>query len=162
MQTPELRTEEQQNPVADEVAALIAVVCPILFGTLMALKKEPAKDAGGREKLKLRQLARNYRKGDGDCGICFEYAVHDAILRHDEHVMNRIDTSLTAHCKIPGANPSSILFGAEKNGAFQLIKTAKELLTDDSHLLAGNQGRPCKLRRHLAKLVAAFRREEDR
>jgi hypothetical protein len=150
------------SAVAGEVAALIAVVRPILHGTLMALKEEAAADAGGRQNLLLRQLARIYRQGDGDCGICFEYAVYDAILRRDNHVMDRIDTSLADFCRIRGGDPASILFGAEKNGAFQLIRTAKELLTDDSRLLSGTRGQPCKLRRHLDSVATAFRRADVR
>jgi hypothetical protein len=156
---PELRTEEQLSPVAGEVAALVAVVRPILQGVLYALSAEAVRDAGGRENLLIRQLPRIYRQGDGDCGICFEYAVHDAILRKDSHVIGRVDDALKKHCKIRNGEASSILFGAEKNGAFQLIKTAKELLTDESRLLSGNAGQPCKLKRHLDSVASAFKRK---
>jgi len=39
----EIRTEIQNNPVADEVSALIAVVRPILEGLLYALKVDVVK-----------------------------------------------------------------------------------------------------------------------
>jgi len=160
--TLDLFTQAQLHPVDSEVGALVAVVRPILRGTLASLKEEAVADAGGREKMLLRQLARIYRQGDGDCGICFEYAVHDAILRKDQHILDRIDTSLASHCKIRGGDAASILFGAEKSGTFQLIKTAKELLTDDSRLLAGIRGQPCKLKRHLDSVATAFRRVDKR
>lgn len=160
-QVPTILTETQRNKVASEVLALTAIVRPILRGTLLAIKEEAARDAGGKEKLLLRQLARIYRQGDGDCGVCFEYAVHDAILRHDSHVLDRVDTALKRYCKIRGGDPASILFGVEKTGAIQLIKTAKEILTDNSRLLAGVRGQPAKLKRHLDSAAAAFRRQNS-
>jgi len=57
------------------------VVRPILQGTLYALKHEVIREAGGYEQFKLFMLPRLYRTGDGDCGICFEWAVHDAITK---------------------------------------------------------------------------------
>src|SRR5262249_38371479 len=70
-----IREQRQQNPVADEVLALTAVVRPVLPGTLDALKNEVVSEAGGFEGVKLLMLPRLYKAGDGDCGICFEYAV---------------------------------------------------------------------------------------
>jgi hypothetical protein len=43
----EIRVEVQRNPVADEVAALFAVVRPILDGLLYALKHDVVAEAGG-------------------------------------------------------------------------------------------------------------------
>lgn len=69
-----VQEERQLNPVSDEVLALTAVVRPILSGILYALKTEIVAEAGGYEGVKLKVLPRLYRAGDGDCGICFEYA----------------------------------------------------------------------------------------
>lgn len=104
-------------------------------------------------------LARLYRPGDGDCGICFEYAVHDAISNGEPDVLERIDDALTRHCRVQGDKATSILFGAEKTGSQQLIDTTGEVLTDDSLLLHGRRGRPLKLKRHLNLIAAAFRRK---
>jgi hypothetical protein len=84
----QLRLQFQRNEVADEVAAVTAVVRPILEGLLYALKREVADDAGGYEAIRLRSLPRLYRQGYGDCGICFEYAVHDALKRREETVLD--------------------------------------------------------------------------
>jgi hypothetical protein len=46
-----IREQRRQNPVADEVLALTAVVRPILLGTLYALKQEVVKEAGGYQKM---------------------------------------------------------------------------------------------------------------
>ena len=158
----EVRRESQLNVVADEVSAITAVVRPILVATLHALKTEVVAEAGGVEDVKLKMLARLYRPGDGDCGISFEYAVHDAMRRNDPVIVDRISDALSRHCRVPGDEPASILFGLEKTGAEQLIDTASSILTADSALLYGTRGRPVKLRRHLNSIAAAFRRPQAR
>ncbi len=155
-----VRFEQQQNPVADEVSAIVAVVRPILYGTLFALMHARAERFGSFEAITLEDLARKYRAGDGDCGICFEYAVHDAVRRNDPMVLERIQDVLTSHCRIAGDVPESILFGTEKSGSQQLIDTAKELLTNESVLLSGTRGRPVKLKRHIVSAAREFRRRK--
>jgi hypothetical protein len=157
----ELRIESQRNSVADEVSALTAVVRPILEGTLFALKRDLVATVGGYDKVTMELLARLYRPGDGDCGLCFEWAVHDAMNRKDPLVLERV-TDAMAHCNVPGKAPASILFGAEKNGALKLIDTASMILTDESRVLVGDVGQPAKLKRYMNLLAAAFRRPEVR
>jgi hypothetical protein len=106
-------------------------------------------------------LARLYRAGDGDCGICFEYAVHEAMNRSDTQVLSRVNDAIRL-CRIQGTQPKSILFGLEKTGALQLIDTAESILTGDSRILAGTVGQPPKLRRHLNKIVGAFKNARTR
>jgi hypothetical protein len=153
----DINIEAQRSPVADEVQALIAVVIPILQGVVHALKVEAVEDAGGLNKILLRQLSRIYRPGDGDCGICFEYAVHEAVAAGNPAVLERLETALQQHCRIRGV-PQSILFGAEKTGTVQLIETARDVLTDNSRLLSGYRGHPVKLKGHIDQVAAAFRR----
>lgn len=160
MQTNEqltLRLEFQENPVVDEVSAVTAIVRPILAGVLYSLKQQVVDEAGGHKNLKLFMLPRLRRPGDGDIGICFEYAVHDAIRQKNPLIMERIHDALT-HCNLYGQQTASILFGAEKNGALKLVETASELLTDDSALLYGTKGRPVKLKGHMFAIAAAFRK----
>jgi hypothetical protein len=158
----DIREQRQLNPVADEVAALIAVVRPILTATLYALKREVVKEAGGYENVKLFMLPRLYTAGDGDCGICFEYAVHEAISRRDPRVLERIEDAATL-CKLNGQSPPrSILFGLERTGTQQLIDTAGNILTNDSRLLYGTRGQPAKLKRHLGQIAGAFRNRKIR
>ena len=152
----------QQNPVADEVSAVTAVVRPILQGLLYALKADVVAEVGGYEDIKLKMLPRLYRPGDRDCGICFEYAVHDALNRQEPAVLERIHDAVGHYCNVPGQQPGSLLFGLEKTGALNLINTVKERLTDESRLLAGNRGQPAKLKRHIDSIAAAFRRREAR
>ena len=151
-----IREEKQINPVADEVLALTAVVRPILKAVLYSLKVEVVKENGGFDNIKLFMLPRAQRKGDGDCGICFEYAVHEAMAEGDPMVMERIESALRL-CKVPGADIQSILFGVEKDGHQQLIKTAEESLSNESVLLVGAAGRPPKLKKHLNKIAGAFK-----
>ncbi len=108
-----------------------------------------------------KMLPRLYRPGDGDCGICFEYAVHDAMLRGEPSIAERVDEALRA-CNVPGGDSSSILFGAEKTGSQQLIATAKDALTPQSLLMYGQRGRPAHLQRHIAAIAQAFRRPTAR
>ncbi|NOT42861.1 MAG: hypothetical protein HOP13_20470 [Alphaproteobacteria bacterium] len=157
----QIQEEQQLGPVEDEVLALTAVVRPILTGTLYALKQDVVREAGGYEQVKLKMLPRLYRAGDGDCGICFEYAVHDAIVSGDARVLERINDA-TALCNVPGGTPRSILFGLEKTGSQQLVDTARELLTEESRLLSGAKGLPAKLKKHLALIAGAFRNRKTR
>ena len=152
----------QNNPVNSEVEALFAVSIPILRGLLYSLNRQIVSEVGGYDKISLLMLSRLYREGDGDCGICFEYAVHDAIINNNPSVLNRIDTVLTKFCKIKNGDPTSILFGAEKNGAMQLIDSVQEHLTDDSTLLPGTKGKPIKLKRHIQGVINAFRKPSER
>jgi hypothetical protein len=156
-----LQLEIQEVPVADEVSAITAITRPILFGFLHGLKGEVVKEAGGPDKIKLFMLARVRRPGDGDIGVCFEYAVHDALRNRNPMVVERVADALRM-CKVPGNDVSSILFGAEKSGALALIDTAKECLTENSMLLYGAQGRPAKLLGYIEKFAAAFRRIDAR
>lgn len=152
----QIREEHQLNPVADEVSAITAVVGPILSGVLYSLKKDVAERLGGYDSVPLLMLARNHRPGDGDTGICFEYAVHDAVRRGEASVQERVADALKL-CKVPGETLESILFGVEKAGSQQLIETATELLTSDSRVLTGRVGQPPLLRRHIASAASAFR-----
>ena len=153
----QLRLEFQENPVIDEVSAVTAIVRPILAAIVYSLKQQVIQEAGGHRRLKLFMLPRLRRPGDGDIGICFEYAVHDAIKKKNPLIMDRIHDAFTL-CNLFGQEMASILFGAEKNGSLNLIETASELLTDDSVLLYGRKGRPAKLKSHINSVAAAFRR----
>jgi hypothetical protein len=114
-------------------------------------------EVGGYEGVKLLMLPRLYKAGDGDCGICFECAIHEAISREDARVLERIEDAASL-CNVTGqAPPESLLFGLEKTGTQQLIDSADDVLTDDSRLLYGTRGQPAKLKRHLNRLAGAFR-----
>lgn len=159
-----MKVEEfrQTGVVEAEVEALSAAIRPIILGTLLALKGDVVKQVGGIENISLELMARLYRPGSGDCGISFEYAVHDAIVNCNPEILERIEHALNKYCKIKGDDPTSILFGAEKSGTVQLIESAEEHLTDDSKLLTGKKGQPIRLKRHIAGVVGAFRKKEDR
>jgi hypothetical protein len=156
-QTMRIRLEDQLNPVADDVL----VVQPILLGVLFSLKQDIVSEVGAYANISLKMLARLRRPGDGDCGICFEYAVHDAMNRGDGQVLDRIESALKI-CKVRGAETKSILFGAEKNGTLNIIETARDILTDDSRLLTGIQAQPIRLRRYLDKIVHAFKNRQTK
>lgn len=152
----------QSNEVNSEYEALFSVIHPILTGLVLSLKQDIVEQVGGHEKISLELFTRLYEPGDGDCGICFEYAVHDAIVNKNPDVLNRIDSALSKYCKIKGDTPSSILFGAEKSGRLHFIDSVKEHLTDNSQLLTGDRGKPIKLKKHIDGVVSAFKKPQDR
>lgn len=152
----------QTNDVHSEYEALFSVIHPILYGLAMTLKQDIVKQVGGYDKISLELFTRLYEPGDGDCGICFEYAVHDAIINKNQDVLERIESALSKFCRIKEDIPSSILFGAEKSGQLQFIDSVMEHLTEDSILLTGNKGQPIKLKRHINGVVSAFRKPQDR
>lgn len=153
---------KQINPVHSEVEALFSVIYPTLYGLVSTLSQEKIHEIGGYDKLSLKMFTYLYEPGYGDCGICFEYAVHNAIVSKDNEVLDRIDFALSKFCKIKGDDPSSLLFGAEKTGQLQFIDTALENLTDDSLLLTGDRGKPIKLKKHINGVVSAFRKPKER
>lgn len=157
-----IQKEIQLSAIADPHSALISLIRPILHGLLYSLKFEAVQDFGGHANLKLRSLPRARRAGDGDVGICFEYAVHDAIRSRNPMIIERVCDALTQHCRVPGVKIESILFGAEKTGSLQLIDTAHNILTDESRILTGAQAQPPKLKFHLNQIADAFRRQGAR
>jgi len=157
----EIREERQRNPVADQVSALVAVTRPIIVGVLQSIPNEVLHHTGPREEIPLHMIGRLRKSGDGDCGIAFEYAVHDAVMSEVPVVVERVSDALK-HCKITLGDPSSILFAIEKTGSQQLISTELGLVTDYSAVLSGKQGRPVKLKKYLNTLAAAFRRPSTR
>lgn len=158
----EIREEIQANPVADEVAALVAVTRPILNGVLVSIGAEYLDAwAGDRTQVPLKLLGRLRKEGDGDTGIAFEYAVHDAVRGKNAVVMERVTAALEL-CRIKQGDPSSILFAIEKQGSKQLIETDLALITDDSRVLSGKQGQPVKLKKQMNTIAAAFRRANTR
>lgn len=157
-----IREEKQANPVADPVSALVAVTRPIIAGVLQSINAESLVSYGGdRSKVPLYMLGKLRSAGDGDCGIAFEYAIHQAVRERNEVVLDRISSAL-AKCKITKGDPASILFAIEKQGSKQLISTESELVTPDSRVLSGKQGQPVKLMKQMNTLAAAFRRASTR
>lgn len=156
-----LRQERQVAPVAEDVSALLAVTRPILAGLLHSIGEEYLAAHGGRGTMRLADLGRVRKANDGDLGVAFEYAVHDAVSTENGIVTDRVATAL-ARCNITRGNPASILFAMEKSGSKQLIETQRELITPDSRVLSGNVGQPVKLQRYMNQLAAAFHRPSTR
>src|SRR5215831_16624341 len=102
----EIREGRQSNPVADEVGALVAVTRPVIAGVLQSISAEVVDTVGERDQLPLRMLGRLRKRGDGDCGIAFEYAVHDAVISADPIVLERIGEALNK-CRIVRGDPAS-------------------------------------------------------
>lgn len=142
------KEDRRNSPVVDEVGALVAVSRPVIVGVLQSISEEVVSAFGERDQLPLRLLGRLRKRGDGDCGIAFEYAVHDAVICADPVVLERVADAL-GKFRIARGNPASILFAIEKAGAQQLISTELELITDNSRILTGQPGQPLKLQKYL-------------
>lgn len=158
----QVREETQAAAVADEVAALVSVTRPIINGVLTSIGDEYLGPWDhDRTRIPLKHLGRLRKEGDGDTGIAFEYAIHDAVRTQNPIVMERVSEALKI-CKIKEGDPSSILFAIEKQGSKQLIETDLGLITDESRVLSGSRGHPVKLKGQMNKLAAAFRRGNTR
>jgi hypothetical protein len=151
----------QTAEVGDPVRAKFAMVVPVLEGTLLSLSRERVARLGGNDKVTLADLAREYRAGDGDTGICFEYAVHQAIAGQEPLIYPFASEVLADFCKIDGG-AESILFGPEKDGVIPIVESVTNALTDESRVYVGNAGSPPKLKRYIPQIVAAFHRHEER
>ncbi len=158
----QLREERQASPVEDPVGALVAVTRPILVSILASIGTQYMDEyEADRGTMPLRMLGRLRKQGDGDTGIAFEYAIHDAVRNRNPVVQDRVADALT-QCRITRGDPASILFAIEKQGSQQLIDTEFSLVTDDSRWLSGKRGQPPKLKNYMNQLAAAFRRPTTR
>ena len=146
----------QAGDVGDSMRARFAMAIPVLSGMLFSTNRDMIAALGGYNRITLEQFLRIYKEHPGDYGICFEYAVHRAISTRDRTVYPLISNVLEDFCGIRGG-ADSILFGAEKTGATSIVSSAKDLLTDESLVLAGAALPPLKLRERLEQIVQAFR-----
>lgn len=151
-----LQTEQQRAPISDAARSRIALALPVLKGVLFALQRDRVERLGGYERITLADLGREYRDGSGDCGICFEYAVHDALLAKNPMIYGRLSNVLEEFCGIK-TGAESILFGAEKTGGIALIETSRDLVNDESRILSGKIGQPAKLKKQWDTITKALR-----
>ena len=134
---------------------------PVLEATNSSLAKDRAARFGGYNKVTLADLAREAREGNGDAGICFELAVHQAVEAQDRLLHPLVSEVLEELCGIPGG-ADSILFGPEKNHIIPILESTENALTDESRIWVGNRGQPPKLKRYIPQIINAFRRGEMR
>lgn len=149
------------NSHKHKASIIYAFVGPILFGLLVGLKNEVVESCGGINNVLLRELARNYREGDGDCGICFEYAVHSAIRQNNPLVIERIQSALSM-CGIRGTNTTSILLGFEKSKILQINNELLNTLTSNSILVTGPYGEKVRIKELLEDMQNSFRNRNVR
>ena len=152
---------EQTGNVEDVVRAKLAMIVPILKALLHSLARDRIERLGGIERISLYDLAREFREGFGDAGICFEYAVHQAIASGNPIIHHLASEVLDEFCNIRNG-AESILFGPEKEGVIPVLESVQQALTEDSVVYVGNRGRPPKLKRYIPKIISAYRRNEIR
>lgn len=154
-------TSTQQTDIEDPVRSKFAMVIPVLEATLNSLARDRIERLGGLDAITLHDLAREFRAGTGDAGICFEYAVHRAIAAQNPLIYPLASEVLENFCGI-NAGADSILFGPEKDGVIPVLENVQNALTDESRVYVGNRGQPPKLKRYIPKIIRAFRRNEER
>lgn len=156
-----LITSRQVGVVEEPVRAKLAMVVPILRATLYSLAQSRINRLGGLEQISLHDLAREYREGNGDAGICFEYSIHEAIANGNPLIHGLASEVLENLCKIKGG-AESLLFGPEKERVIPIFESVERALTDESVVYVGNRGRPPKLKAYVSKIISAYRRNEER
>ncbi|MGW6259254.1 hypothetical protein [Streptomyces sp. NPDC055085] len=151
----------QQEEVSDAVMAKFAMVAPVIEATLHSVAMDRIDRLGGYPAWTLHDLAREFREGFGDAGICFELAVHEAIAGRNALIWPLASEVLEDFCGISGG-ADSILFGPEKEGRIPILESIQDSLTDDSRVYVGNRGQPPKLKRYIPQIFRAFHRNEER
>lgn len=159
--TVKLIRSSQQSEIEDAVRSKFAMVVPVLQATLFSLSRDRIERLGGLGAVTLHDLAREVREGHGDAGICFEYAVHEALASKNPLIHPLASEVLEKFCKI-GGGAQSILFGPEKEGVIPVLESVRDALTPESVLQVGNRGRPPKLQRYIPQIINAYRRREQR
>lgn len=159
--TEDIKNSSKLDLSKQKEELILSFISPILFALLMGLKSEVVQSLNGLDKIRLRELARNYREGDGDCGICFEYSIHSAIRKNDPLIMPRINEALNK-CGIDGNNTTSILLGFEKNRVLQINDELLSNLTENSILITDAYGNRIKLLEHIFRISNAFRNSNSR
>ena len=150
-------TPKQIAPIGDIYQAQCTLIAACLEAMLHTVAAERADWAQGAERMTLEQLAyfRNDRH-EGEYGICWEYAIHDAIVKKDPLIHNLVSEVLEGECKIKMKDGAqSILFGPEKGHKVPILKSREDVLNEDSRVLVGKAGKPPQLKKHLADLRKA-------
>jgi hypothetical protein len=151
----------QGAAVESDVTAKLSFAASVFNALLIGLNTERVGRFGGYDRITMWDLARELRAGDGDVGLCFEWAVHDAIRRHDRLIWPLLSEVLEKHCRI-GGGAQSLLFGPERDGRVPVLSSVASGLTNDSRLYVGRRGQPPKLLTYLPTIIDAFRRQDAR
>ncbi len=141
--------------------AKFAMVAPVIEATLYSLQVSRVERLNGYDAVTLHDLAREFREGSGDAGICFEFAVHEAIATRHPMIWPLASEVLNDFCGISDG-AASILFGPEKDGRIPILESVQDSLTAESRLYVGNAGHPPKLKRYIPQIINAFHRQEAR
>ena len=117
----------QREAVADAVRGKFAMAAPILEATLYSVAMERIERLDGYASWTLADLAREFREGDGDAGICFEWAVHEAMVSRNPLIWPLTSDVLDTFCGISdGANSfSSALRRMDESQSSSPFKTRR-------------------------------------
>jgi hypothetical protein len=157
----ELIRVAQAGEVRGDLNELGQMLVPVIKGFVHSFKQERhtllAMARGGE--ITLEDLAYEQARGSGDAAICFELAVHEWIEDRNPTMLDLMASALTV-CNIFG-DPQSLLFAPEKVERVSVLESAEGLLTGESRLYTGRQGRPITLQNHLESAYDAFSRRGE-
>jgi len=151
----EISVQRQIIPIEENIRARYSLIIPIIRGMLYSTKLDIVNNCGGIDGITFDTFTRIYIEHPGDYGICFEYAVHEAIRNKDPVLQPYISSIINDYCKIKD-EAQSILFAIEKTGNAYIVESNKGLINKDSRILVGSAGKPPLLERHLENIKKAF------
>ncbi len=151
-----------QQTTIDQAGSLAALVGSILTDCASSISA----DVGAEEirtQYTLDRIAREFGRLRVDCGLSFEYAVHDALRRSEGGVAERVSGALREYCGLTGTVPASILFGVGKNRGAGLVDTPKHLIAAGSTVkqLVGGAGKFAPMASWIERCADCFHSEGE-
>lgn len=146
---PQVTFLEQNAPLDEYGRALYAVVRSVLRALLDSLSSEDLGDLNTPlPDVRMRQLAKVIRleRDKGMRGDGFEWAVHEAILGREKHVIDPLWQAMRRASQkvVRDAAPTSLLFGHERARYLGFLDAVVDEAGTDAFLLPEGSGRPFK------------------
>lgn len=145
--TPQITFIAQNEPVDEYGRALYAVARSILRAYIDSLSNEDLADLNTDLKdVRLRQFAKIVRldRDKGMRGDGFEWAVHEAILGHEPHVLQPIQVALKkcSPTRLADRIPQSLMYGYERAKFLGFVDAVVQDAGNGAILLPEGSGRP--------------------
>ncbi len=144
--TPSVTFITQNEPIDEYGRALYAVARSIFRAFIDSLSDEDLSDLNTElPEVRMRQFAKVVRleRDKGMRGDGFEWAVHEAIVGHEESVLNPIHQALQRASKfVRDSAPTSLLYGYERAKFLGFIDAVVDTAGKDAYLLPEGSGRP--------------------
>jgi len=137
---------EQNAPIDEYGRALYAISRSIIRALLDSLSEEDLTDLNTPLKeVRMRQLAKVARieRDKGMRGDGFEWAIHEAIIGKEPHVINPLSEAMKRASKyVRDSTPRSLLFGQERARYLGFLDAIVDDAGTDAYLLPQGSGKP--------------------